>query len=301
MQRNTFTAHDGKNISYAVWEDVGSPKAVLQIVHGMVEHIERYDDFASFMNMNDYIVLGDDHRAHGLTDPDRRGLAGESGDLFEDTVGDLLQLTGIAKEKYGLPVILLGHSYGSFLTQRYLTKDTASLAGCILSGSALQPPLTVNLGRSVAKGKLKKHKDDPGKFFADMTFKKYDKRFKSEGYNAWLSRDVAMVGKYNTDPLCDFMCSYGFYYSMFNGLKAINDDDNSKIRKDLKLFIIAGDNDGVGSYGKLVVKLYEKFKRLGLSPQLKLYEGARHELLNETNREEVYSDILDFCTECTEG
>lgn len=297
MKRDTFTAHDGKEISYAVWDDVKQPKAVVQIVHGMVEHIARYDDFAAFMNLNDFIVAGDDHRAHGLTDPDAHGLAGE-GDLFENTVSDLLKLTDLLKEKYFLPVIVLGHSYGSFLTQRYLTKDTSKIAGCILSGSALQPPLMVKLGRSIAGSKLKRHKDAPGKLFANMTFKKYDKRFKSEGYNAWLSRDPEMVGKYNTDPLCGFMCSYGFYYSMFNGLNSINVDDNKAIRKDLKLFIISGLNDGVGSYGKLVMRLYEKFKRLGLSPELKLYEGARHELLNETNREEVYADILDFCTEC---
>ena len=297
MKRETFTAHDGKTISYAVWDEVQSPKAILQIVHGMVEHIERYDDFASFMNLNDFIVAGDDHRAHGLTDPDALGLAGE-GDLFEDTVSDLLRLTDILKEKYGLPVIVLGHSYGSFLTQRYLTKDTSKIAGCILSGSALQPPMTVKLGRRLAKGKLKKHKDEAGKMFANMTFKKYDKKFKSEGFNAWLSRDVESVGKYNTDPKCDFMCSYGFYYYLFNGLNYINNDDNSKIRKDLPLYIIAGESDGVGGYGKLVVKLYEKFKRLGLSPELKLYEDARHEILNETNREEVYSDVLEFARSC---
>lgn len=297
MIRDTFTAHDGKQISYAVWDDVVSPKAVVQIVHGMVEHIERYKDFAEYMNLNGFIVAGDDHRAHGLTDKDAFGLAGE-GDLFENTVSDLRQLTDILIEKYKLPLIILGHSYGSFLTQRYLTHDTSRIAGCILSGSALMPVFTVRAGRSIAKGKMKKHKDEQGITFANMTFKKYDKKFRDGGINAWLTRDTEIVGKYNTDPLCGFICSNGFYYYFFNGLYNTIKSDNANIRKDLKLLIIAGEKDGVGSYGKLVKKLYEKFVRLGLSPEMKLYENARHEILNEINRDEVYEDVLDFVTDC---
>lgn len=297
MQREKFTAADGKEISYAVWDEVKEPKGILQIVHGMVEHIGRYDSFARYMNLNDFIVIGDDHRAHGLTDEHAHGLAGE-GDLFENTVSDLRQLTDIAIEKYKLPLVIFGHSYGSFLTQRYLTYGTEKIAGCILCGSALMPRSTVRLARSIAKGKLKKHRDEEGKLFASMTFKKYDKKFKTEGINAWLSRDAASVGKYNTDPLCDFVCSNGFYYWFFSGMNSIHESDNLKIGRDLKLLLIAGDKDGVGNYGKLVKKLYEKYLKLGLSPDIKLYEGARHELLNETNKEEVYDDILNFAADC---
>lgn len=299
MYRDTFTAKDGKQISYAVWDGAAKPKAVVQIIHGMVEHIERYKEFAEYLNLNSFIVAGDDHRAHGLTDMDAHGLAGE-GDLFENTVSDELMLTDILKEKFGLPVIVLGHSYGSFITQRYLTYDTSKIAGCILSGSALMPELTVKLGRSIAKGKLKKSKDEPGKTFANMTFKKYDKKFKDGGLNAWLTRDTEIVGKYNTDPLCGFMCSNGFYYHFFNGLISVNKSDNAAIRKDLKMLIIAGADDGVGGYGKLVKKLCDKFVKLGLSPEMKLYSKARHEILNEINREEVYEDILDFVTDCVQ-
>ena len=274
MERKTFAAADGKEISYAVFADVKQPKAVLQIVHGMVEHIGRYSDFARFMNEHGYIVAGDDHRAHGLTDKDALGLAGE-GDLFENTVSDLLRLTNILKETYNLPVIVLGHSYGSFLTQRYLTEDTEGI-------------------------KLKKHKDERGSLFAKLTFESYDKKFKEEGINAWMTRDKKIVGEYNVDKLCDFVCSNGFYYYMFNGLCSIADDDNAKIRKDLPLLLIAGDKDGVGANGKLVKKLYKKFADLGLNPQMKLYEGARHEVLNEINRDEVYKDVLAFCDSCTE-
>ena len=299
MERKTFAAADGKEISYAVFADVKQPKAVLQIVHGMVEHIGRYSDFARFMNEHGYIVAGADHRAHGLTDKDALGLAGE-GDLFENTVSDLLRLTNILKETYNLPVIVLGHSYGSFLTQRYLTEDTEGIVGCVLSGSALMPKGTAKFGRSVAKGKLKKHKDERGSLFAKLTFESYDKKFKEEGINAWMTRDKKIVGEYNVDKLCDFVCSNGFYYYMFNGLCSIADDDNAKIRKDLPLLLIAGDKDGVGANGKLVKKLYKKFADLGLNPQMKLYEGARHEVLNEINRDEVYKDVLAFCDSCTE-
>ena len=293
MQRKTFAAFDGKQISYAVWDEVQNPKAVVQIVHGMVEHIARYDEFARYLNENGYIAAGDDHRAHGETDRDALGKASE-GDLFENTVKDLRQLTDIRKEEYGLPVVVLGHSYGSFLTQRYLTYGADKIAACILSGSALMGRGTARLGRSIAKGKLKKHKDDDGTVFANMTFKRYDKKFREEGINAWTTRDTEIVGRYNVDPLCSFMCSNGFYYYLFNGLISIADADNENIRKDLPLMLIAGDKDGVGAYGKLVKKLAEKFKNLGLSPVLKLYPDARHEVLNETNRAEVYADVLAF-------
>lgn len=293
MKTEIFTAQDGKAISLKVWDDVSEKRGVLQLVHGMAEHVSRYDDFARYMNEAGFVVVGDDHRAHGDTDPDALGLAGE-GDLFEKTVQDEKDITALVKERYGLPVVVLGHSYGSFLTQRYLTLGADDIAGCILMGSASMTGFVPNMGRKIAARKLKKgQKDEKGKFFAKQTFVKYDKKIK-DGFNGWLCRDYAEVGKFNTDPQCNFTCSNGFYYYFFGGMQAIARDKGEKIRKDLPLLIISGDADGVGGYGKLVKKLYKRYLKFGLSPTLRLVEGARHELLNETDKRETYAYVRAF-------
>ena len=118
MKTEIFTAADGKAISLKIWDEASEPRMVLQLVHGMAEHVSRYNDFAEYLNSCGIIVAGDDHRAHGDTDPDALGLAGE-GDLFHKTVEDEKGITALLKERYGLPVVIMGHSYGSFLTQRY--------------------------------------------------------------------------------------------------------------------------------------------------------------------------------------
>lgn len=293
MKTEIYTASDGKQISLKIWDDVETPRGVVQIVHGMAEHITRYSDFAGYLNRLGYIVVGDDHRAHGDTDPDALGLAGE-GDLFEKTVEDERGITELIRSRYSLPIALLGHSYGSFLTQRYLTLGADGIDACILMGSAAMQGPIVGLGRTVAASRVKKGKKDrEGKFFAGQTFVKYDKKFK-EGTNAWLCRDPEQVQKYNADPMNGFICSNGFYYYFFGGLLTIAKDRGERIRKDLPLLIISGDNDGVGGYGKLVRKLYARYVKFGLNPELKLIEGARHEVLNEINKEETYEIIGEF-------
>lgn len=292
MKREDFTARDGKVIKLAVWDEVNQPKAVVQLVHGMAEHIARYDDFACFLNKNGYIVLGDDHRAHGLTDENALGLAGE-GDLFEKTVQDERDITDMIIGRFGLPVILFGHSYGSFLTQRYLSYDPSKLAGCVLCGSALMKGAAVNLGYKIAKGRYPKKMNEAGKTFAKLTFESYDRKF-GEGLGGWLNRDAEAVGRYNVDPLCNFTCSNGFYYWFFKGLKAIVKADHAGLKPDFDLMIISGADDCVGGRGKLVKKLRARYEKLGLKPRFKLYDGARHEILNEINKEEVYNDCLNF-------
>lgn len=291
MKREVFTGIDGKEISIAVWDEVKNPKAVVQISHGMAEHIERYDDFALYLNSNRFIVFGDDHRAHGQTDSDALGLVGASTDLFSDTVSDLMGLTAWAKEKWELPVIFFGHSYGSYLGQEYLTKASGDIIGAVLSGSGLFGGLITSFGIFMAGGKSKQ--DKPGNFFAGITFDSYDKKVK-DGKNGWLSRDKESNEKYNADDRCGFICSNGFYKSFFRGLKRNAKSDFAAVRKDLPLLIAYGQQDHVGGCGKLVSKLTAKYKKAGLEPAVKAYEGARHEILNETNKDEVYEDILSF-------
>lgn len=293
MKRETYQAKDGKKISVCVWDEVEAPVGVVQILHGMCEHVARYDEFATFLNSRGFIAFGDDHRAHGLTAEGELGIAGD-GDLFEQTVSDAYELTSWAKRKYDLPIMLFGHSYGSFLAQSYLSKGAKEIRGTVLCGSAKMSGLLVWASCLISRGGLNpKKKDKPANLFASLTFRSYDKKIK-QGHNAWLNRDEDAVKKYDADNMSGYVCSNGFYYWFFRGLKSINKTDYSKLRKDHNILIISGDDDYVGGKGKLVKKLAKRYTSLGFSPKLKLYEGARHELLNELNKHEVYDDILNF-------
>lgn len=289
MKREVFTAVDGKEISVAVWESE-NPRALVQIAHGMAEHIERYDAFARYLNGLGYTVFGDDHRGHGQTDPDALGLTG-GGDIFALTVSDMMALSSLFIERYRLPLVLYGHSYGSFLSEAYLNAGCTHLAGCVLSGSALMDGGTLAFGKLLAKTKKP---DTPGEIFASITFRAYDRKI-NEGINGWLTRDKAEVGKYNTDPLCGFTCSYGFYRAFFNGLIGINKDKTKTARPNFPLLLISGNRDGVGGKNaKLVKKLDAYYRKKGFAPTLKIFDGARHETLNETNRDEVFAYISAF-------
>lgn len=296
MERVNFE-RGGKILSVAVWEKAENPRGVVQISHGMAEHMGRYDDFATFLNKNGYIVFGDDHRAHGLTDRDTLGFC--DGDIFYDTVADACALTSWAAEKWGLPIVFFGHSYGSFIGQQYLIDCSSDIAACVLSGSALYGCMTAKLGKFLAALKCKKHAKDEGTTFANMTFRSYDKKF-AECHNAWLSRNLVTAEKYNADLLSGFTCSNGFYNSFFGGMKELATIPFSGIRSDFPLLIIYGTQDPVGDSGKLVKRLVSKYEKYGLKPKVIAYEGARHETLNETNNAEVYSDVLSFINEAVE-
>ncbi len=291
-----FIARDGKRIAVRYWENVKSPRAAVVMVHGMCEYIDRYDDFCGFLNSNGFCVIGMDNRSFGHTDPDALGI-GYNG-MFEDTVDDIKQEVDIARERWNVSdVFVIGHSYGSFLTQRFIEKYHADVSGAILCGSALQGGAVVALGSKIAKSKCKKDPKAAGEIFADLTFKAYDKKIK-DGRNGWLNRDRIAVEKYNSDPLCDFTCSVSFYDSMFDGLKTTN-AERSKVPSDFKLMIASGTADGVGGYGKLVKKLVAAYKKkCKLTPRVKMYEDGRHEILNELNKGEVYEDFVDFLLDC---
>ena len=293
MKREAFTAKDKKSLSLGVWDEVKSPAGAVVIAHGMAEHIARYEALGKFLNDNGFAALGFDLRAHGETDKGALGLAGK-GDLFENSVSDIGELVAAARERYNAPVFLLGHSYGSFLAQRYLARGAEGIDGLILSGSAFQEGPMLNMGYAIARKKVKKGKgDEPGEFFAKLTFRKYDKKTR-DGINGWLSRSHPEVGGYNVDPLCGFVCSNGFYESFFKGLRRIAADNFENGGKNLKVLMITGAEDKVSADGKLALKLYRRLLQAGYRPEALFYQGARHEVLNETNRGEVFDDILVF-------
>ncbi len=286
---------DGKRVAVRYWEDVKSPRAAVVLVHGICEYISRYDRFCRFLNDNGYCVIGMDNRSFGDTD---KGALGQGYvGMFEDTVDDIAQEVDVAKKRWNVDVFVIGHSYGSFLVQRFIEKYHGEVRGAILCGSALQRGFILKLGSFLANRRFKKRRDEPGELFAKMTFKAYDKRFK-EGVNAWLNRDREAVEEYNADPRCNFTASNGFYKAMFDGLK-ITDKERDRVPANFRLMIASGDADGVGGYGKKVKKLVKAYeKKCGLSPRLKLYEDGRHEILNELNKEVVYEDFVAFLDDC---
>lgn len=293
----TILGNDDYEVTMTIWEPDGEPKGIIQIFHGMVEHIDRYDDFARYLNSKGYIVAGDDHRGHGRTaKKEFLGLV-PFGHTYFDTIDDEKIITAFLKEKYGdLPVIIFAHSYGSFLGQGYIQQNSGEIDGCILSGSAMMNGPEVAIAKSVSSMQYKLcGQDKPANLIKNLTFGQYEKPFKKEKrVNAWLNRDAEECEKYNNDPFCNYTMSIAFYKNFFDGLSKIYDGERLQaIRKDLPIYILSGDRDPVGKMGKLVTKLYDMYKGVGIEDvRIKLYELARHEIINELNKEEVYDDVV---------
>ena len=302
MKEIIFYGYKDYKLNLAVWDEAENPVAVVQILHGMAEHIARYDDFARYLNSKGYIVLGDDHRGHGKTAGASNLGKVPDGDCFFDTVQDEILITKYAEDTYRLPIIIFGHSYGSFLAQAYIQRNSGVIAGAVLCGSACQNGADVKAGKVLSALQHALYgKDAEAKLIRKMSFGAYDAQFIGENKKfAWGNRDDAEREKYLADPMCNFTLSLGFYKSFFKALCKIYRSKNlSNIRKDLPVFIISGDRDPVGGNGKLVSKLYEKYIDAGLGAvSMKLYPEARHEILNEINKEEVYSDVNDFVETC---
>lgn len=295
MKQLFLDAFDNTKIGIDVWDEVTDPIGAVVISHGMAEHPDRYDDFAKYLNGKGYIVLADDHRGH------RRGAINQksgmvNGDSWNQTVNDMDTLVDYAKATYGLKVALLGHSYGSFLSQCYVERHSDKLEGVILSGTAYMKTPLVKMGGMIASlQNAVCGPDKMGNLINKMSFGAYNKPFVSQGQEfAWLSRDKEQVAKYEADPECGYTLCIGYYNSFFKGVLAMYGDDAKKIRKEFPIMIACGSDDPVSNKSVLAVRLADFYKSLSLKPVLKIYKGARHEILNETVKEEVYKDFGDF-------
>ena len=295
----TIKGFDDYQVVMSIWEPDCAPKGIVQIFHGMVEHIDRYEHFAHYLNSKGYIVAGDDHRGHGRTAGVEFLGKVPFGHTYFDTIDDEKVITSYLKKRYGnLPLFVFAHSYGSFLGQGYIQQNSENIDGCILSGSANMSGIEPKIGRFVANIQHKLYgKDKAAEFIKNMTFGGYEKPFKKEKrQNAWLNRDASECEKYNSDKYCNCTMSVGFYKNFFDGLCRIYEQDRlAGIDKKLPIFIVAGDKDPVGKMGKLVSKLYDMYTQLGIEDvKIKLYEDARHEIVNELNKDEVYADIAGW-------
>lgn len=279
------------------WGPENGVRATVQLSHGMIEHILRYSEFAEFLNSNGIAVYGHDHLGHGGTSSDDLGfIAEEDGDLV--IVDDLFQVTRRVEDDHpGVPHVPLGHSMGSFVTRRYLTKYGDHLDGVIIVGTGNQPGFQVATGLLVARLLCKMkgtHHISP--FLNRTALERNDRYFdEPDMVNRWISRDPETVRRYNADPFCQFKFTCAGFRDLFTMIRKLErHEDFDRIPKDLPVMILSGDADPIGGFGKGVRKAKEGLEKYGLMPTMKLYPGARHEILNETNRDEVYSDILDW-------
>jgi len=299
----TLQAPDGVEIHVYEWLPDADPIGVVQIAHGMVEHGLRYQRFAEALTKEGIAVFANDHRGHGKTaksGEERGHFADQNG--WDIAIGDMKQLNDVIRSRFPkLPIILFGHSLGSFLSRRYAQLYGNSISALILSGTGGDPGFLGSLGLLVAKREIrKKGKRAKSDLMNKLIFGRYNKAFRpARTPFDWLSRDPSEVDQYIQDPDCGFLASTTFYADLIKGLKELDRPEwLNRMPKDLPVLFISGDQDPVGANGRGVKQVYRNFKKVGMTDvTCKLYEGGRHELLNETNRMEVMRDIVQWIDE----
>lgn len=296
-----FNSSTGKNKIHArMCVPDTEPRAIVQIIHGIAEYIDRYDEFMSFLADNGIIAVGTDHLGHGksIESEEQTGFfAYENG--WDYAVRDEEVLRLAMHENYPeLPIIVFGHSMGSFMARTLLIRYPDAFNAAIISGTGNQGSALVNgglfMGNLVTGLKGAHHYS---KFLNNLAFGSYNKIYENPKTEYdWLSRDEANVQKYIDDPLCGFIPSCSLFRDMMTGVKFITNKKNlTAMNKDMPVYFMSGDMDPVGECGKGVQKAYNNFLEAGMKDvSIKLYPGGRHEMLNEINKDEVYSDILTW-------
>lgn len=274
-------------------------KGIIQIAHGMAEHRERYENFIEYLNKNGYVVFMNDHLGHGksVTNDSELGFFGKKAGYIH-LVEDMKQLTDIAKKEYpNLPLILFGHSMGSMLARLYTERYGNGLTAAVYCGTAGPTP-AAKLGIPIVKA-IKSAKGDHyrSKFVDNLAFGAYNKKFKpARTPFDWLTKDNDIVDAYINDPYCGFLFTTCGYIDLMTLIGVINRPDwYTSVPSELPIYLISGSDDPVGNYGKGIREVYRNLvdsKHSDVS--IKLFENDRHEILNETDRAEVYKRVLDW-------
>jgi alpha-beta hydrolase superfamily lysophospholipase len=275
----SFNSEDGLEIAYYRWRAPEKAAGIVQIAHGMGEHSLRYAHVAEFLNQAGFHVYANDHRGHGRSVKGRESLGDFGAAGWNGLVGDMVTLTRLARTREGrLPVTLLGHSMGSFAAQQYVLDNSALVAGLVLSGSAAVDKLSI----------------DPSQD-ADLTA--FNRAFEpARTQHDWLSRDNAAVDAYEADPLCGFGINKKAMETMMaSAIRLIDPAALAQIRKDLPIHIFAGDKDPINHDLEWLKPLAERYRAAGVvNVSEKYYPEGRHEMLNETNRDEVMRDLVTW-------
>ncbi|WP_408069812.1 alpha/beta fold hydrolase [Butyrivibrio sp. JL13D10] len=305
----TYKSRDRETTIHAIrWIPDEKPIAILQIIHGMQEYIDRYDEFANYLANNGIMVMGNDHLGHGDSVSTRvpYGYFCKN-DPATVILRDAHRLKKMTQEEYpGIPVVLLGHSFGSFVAREYLTRYGTGIQGAIIQGTGWQGPGTIKTGKTLCAilGAFfgEKHRSN---FMNNMAFKSYNSRISSpKSKFDWLSHNEESVKKYENDPKDNFVFTINGFETLFELLSRVQDTGKMEdIPKKLPILLTAGKEDPVGEYGKSVEHLYGIWKdQIGLQNlEIKLYDGMRHELQQEIGREKVFSDQLEWIKKTIAG
>jgi len=310
LEEFTFLSSDNKTNVYAICctPKDGKFTRIMQIIHGMTEHIGRYLHFCEYLTTKGFLVIGHDQLGHGktATKPEDYGYYGEP-DPNALAIDDIHKLRVLYQNKYpNLPFFMLGHSMGSYLLRQYISNHSERLAGALIIGTGYVPYCTTVFGINMVKiltcFKGSHHRSN---FLKNMSlgtsyYKKYDLT-KTDPTNSWVCRDAEVVKKFYDDKMCQFDFTLNGYLTLFQAVQnSCNPSYVMKIKRDLPIIFVSGDCDPVGSNGEGVKKAYELMKSIGsLDVTMKLYNDARHEVLNETNKEEVYEYLLKWLDEKT--
>lgn len=289
------------DIAYYVYVPKNEPKAIVQLSHGMCEYVERYEHFAEFLARHDILLCGNDHIGHGSSVPSDADFGYfYSNNGWQSMISDLHTLTGIVRKKYpSLPFFLFGHSMGSFLARAYITKYSRELDGAIICGTGSGVPFTsaqLVACEMIEKAYGDRHRSEKLNKIAFGAYTAMIKDARTE--MDWLSRDNEVIMKYIMDKRCDFIFTINGFNNLARMMAYVNDDRwYESVRKTLPILMISGKADPVGNYGRGVKKVYSKLCSEGCDVRMKLYDCARHELVNEINKDEVFRDVISFISE----
>ena len=299
MPTFSFRASDEVAVHVHQWRGNPPARAVLMLIHGMSEHAGRYAEFGEALAARGIDLYAPDLRGHGVTGT-RQGVLGHfaAHNGWHRVLADLRELEQLIRERHpNTPLLLFGHSMGSYLAQAYLMHHGDGFAGAVLSGSNYQPVALYRLGQQVAR--LECWRQGPtgrSAVLEALTFGSFNRAFRpARTHHDWLSRDPAEVDAYLADPLCGIRCTNQLWVDLFGGLQEITPVANlARIPHDLPLLVIGGERDPV-SAGRRQLDLADALRRAGLLQiNTQLYPDARHELLHETHRAEVIAYLLDW-------
>ncbi len=289
-----FDSHGEGKIHFCRWAPVDQPKAVLQIVHGIAEHAERYDIFAEYMAAHGFLVVAEDHMGHGQSGT----IPGYFSGGWHRAVEDSYQLLLDTRNEFPhIPYILLGHSMGSFMVRTILCKyPDSGIHAAIISGTAWQPAAAMPAVVQIMKAACRRTgESNPNEKLQNLVFGTYNSRVEHPRTHLdWVCRDSKVV---DAHPMLNgFQPTAGLLRDMMEGICFVEQSGNLlTMRKDLPVFFVAGGDDPVGSFGKGVRKCADAFRKAGMKHMdLRIYPLCRHEILNEINKEEIFEDILQW-------